>query len=66
MSSTGRRFAKPVRVRWWEAGGLHAHVTHPDGMWEHLIWKAGSYWEVDALVIDLEKTYGEENVEVTG
>lgn len=57
---------EPVKIRHWEAGGLHAHVTYPDGMWERMTWKAGSWWEIDALIRELENEYGKVNVQVTG
>lgn len=48
-----------ARLRWWVAGGLHAHVTYPDGSWLRQVWKlvGGSepWWEIDALRSDLEK-----------
>jgi hypothetical protein len=46
-----------VRLRWWQAGGLHAHVTYPDGSWERHVWKADSWWEIDALVSTLQRDY---------
>ena len=54
----------PVKIRHWEAGGLHAHVTYPDGSWLRRTWKARSYWEIDALIRDHEVEYGKVNVQV--
>ena len=50
------------KVTWWLAGGLHAHVTYPDGDWERRVWSAEKWWEIDALVRELETTYGKTNV----
>lgn len=52
-----------VKLRWWHAGGLHAHVTYPDGSWMHRVWPASDYWEIDTLRFELEAQY--KHVEVT-
>jgi hypothetical protein len=54
-----------VRMKWWHAGGLHAHVTYPDGSWERRTWKADQWWEVDALARRLKQDYGAINVQVS-
>jgi len=60
------RPSSPVKIRHWEAGGLHAHVTYPDGSWLRRTWNAGSWWEIDALIRQTEEDYGKANVLVTG
>lgn len=59
---------RPARMTFWRAGGLHAHITHPDGVYEHLTWRLVGgdipWWEIDALTRELEDTYGKGNVEV--
>ncbi len=56
---------EPVKLSWWHAGGLHAHVTYPDGSTLHRVWKADHYWELDSLRLDLEREFGKVNVQVT-
>ena len=53
-----------VRLRWWLNRGLHAHVSYPDGSWERRTWRGDPYWEIDALVRQLEREYGSTNVQV--
>lgn len=46
-----------AKLSWWHAGGLHAHVTYPDGSTMHRIWPKDSYWEIDALRFELEDRF---------
>ncbi len=59
---TTRRIPGVVKLSWWHAGGLHAHVTYPDGSTLHRIWPKDSWWEIDALRFELEREY--ESVDV--
>lgn len=49
-------------LTWWHAGGLHAHVSYPDGSWMRRTWRAHEYFEIDALAWDLKDKY--ESVDV--
>lgn len=62
MSTRDSLLPGQVTVSWWHAGGLHAHVTYPDGSWMRRTWKASDYWEVDALVYDLKDQYASVDV----
>lgn len=64
-SSDAATSLDPVKVTWWHAGGLHAHITYPDGSWLRRTWKANEYWEIDVLRLDLEREYGRTNVQVS-
>jgi hypothetical protein len=49
---------KRPTVRWWEAGGLHVHITYPDGSWERRVFKRDDWHSVDALVLDVKRIGG--------
>jgi hypothetical protein len=55
LSATKR--SGTAKLSWWHAGGLHAHVTYPDGSTMHKVWPAASWWEIDALRMELENEF---------
>lgn len=45
-------------VRYWKAGGWHLHITYPDGVWEHRVFKDADYHKIDWYISDLRRAYG--------